>query len=81
MSFDRLPVEILERIVDATSVQGQLSLCTSSKVLQELAVRSLYRELNLASKRVVQCCKTLVANKSAALAVRRLLVKADPRPQ
>ncbi|KZP06567.1 hypothetical protein FIBSPDRAFT_317488 [Athelia psychrophila] len=71
-----LPAEVLEIIVQATSTEDQLALCISSKSVNELAVRSLYREIDLAISpaKAVRCCKTLVSNKAAALAVRSIRI-------
>lgn len=71
-----LPVEVLELIVQATEIPDQLTLCISSKVLNELAVRSLYRRIDLAQPLVkaIRCCKTLVSNEAAALSVRSIRI-------
>ncbi|KZP12894.1 hypothetical protein FIBSPDRAFT_1049810 [Athelia psychrophila] len=71
-----LPVEVLEIIVQTTSTEDQLELCISCKLLNELAVRSLYKVIDLAKSpaKAVRCCKTLVSNKSAALAVRSIRI-------
>lgn len=75
MSLTDIPVEILEEIVQLTPKADQLTLCITSKLLNAVAIRYLYRSIDLAScshYRKLRCCRTLKANSCAALATRDL---------
>lgn len=73
ISLTDIPIEIVEEIVQLTSITDQLALCITSKLLNTVALRFLYRCITLRSPvRIVQCCKTLKTNTSAAIATRNL---------
>lgn len=68
-----LPRELLGLIVDSTLPSDQLCLCTTSKLFNSLAVRSLYRNIILReSTDIIRLCKTLVCNSATACAARSL---------
>ncbi|KAF9531505.1 hypothetical protein CPB83DRAFT_849145 [Crepidotus variabilis] len=71
----RLPLEILETLVDYAPIETQLSICRVSKLFQSLAVRSIYRNLSLCSPDIaVDCCRTLTSNSSTAAVVRSFCI-------
>lgn len=64
-----LPVEILEAILESIAKHEQLSLCTSSIVLYDLAIPLLYRDIWFySSSQLVQCYAVLKAKESHAVA-------------
>ncbi|KZP29039.1 hypothetical protein FIBSPDRAFT_1039056 [Athelia psychrophila] len=73
MNPRRLPVETLEAILEHTTKNEQLALCTSSKLLHDLAIRILYRDLRFTrSSQLVQCFRVLKYKQGHALAVMTL---------
>lgn len=68
-----LPIELLDIIMENSPQANQASLGTTSKLLNEVATRHLYRDIKLTSpSQIVRCCKTLVSNASASAATRKL---------
>ncbi|KZP29035.1 hypothetical protein FIBSPDRAFT_991904 [Athelia psychrophila] len=78
MSLQCLPVETIEAILKHTTKHEQLALCTSSKLLYDLATRMLYRDLRFTcSSQLVQCFRVLKSKQGHALAVIELTIATD----
>lgn len=74
-SIVRLPLEILEVIIELVPVAAQLCISRLSKLFHSLTLRTLYRNLSLRSPRVVvACCRTLLSNKRTAATVRSFVI-------
>jgi len=72
------PVELFDEIIQSTTRADHLSISTVSKFFNSLATRALYHSITVDStKSVFQCCRTLLANKNAAQAVRVFLLEPD----
>jgi len=75
LSIVRLPLEVLEVIIEFAPVDAQLRVSRLSKLFHSLTLRALYRNLSLRSPRaVVACCRTLVSNRRAAATVRSFVI-------
>lgn len=71
--FSSLPTEVLDAIVQDTSKADQLSLSPTSKLLNAVVTRRLYRDINLRSHaQTVRCCKTLISNANASASTRKI---------
>ncbi|TFK37845.1 hypothetical protein BDQ12DRAFT_723920 [Crucibulum laeve] len=71
----RLPLEVLQIIIDLAPTVSQLSLSLLSKIFHSLSIRSLYTRISLhQSSSVIAFCRTLVSNSHAANAVRYLSI-------
>ncbi|KZP29054.1 hypothetical protein FIBSPDRAFT_947061 [Athelia psychrophila] len=82
MNLQRLPIETIEAILNYTTKNDQLSLCTSSKLLYDLAIRLLYRDLTFTcSSRLVQCFRVLKSKQGHAMAVTELTIATDSAMQ
>ncbi|KJA16018.1 hypothetical protein HYPSUDRAFT_193738 [Hypholoma sublateritium FD-334 SS-4] len=71
----RLPLEVLEIFIQYSPISTQLAISRVCRFFHALSLRPLYRNVSLGSPAVViACCKTLIANPSAAKAVRSLSI-------
>ncbi|KZP20180.1 hypothetical protein FIBSPDRAFT_544396 [Athelia psychrophila] len=71
-----LPEEVLDDIAHNASPADQASLSRTSRLLNEVATRCLYRNITAHTPhQIVRCCETLVRNVSASAAVRALHIK------
>jgi len=71
----RLPLEVLEVIINFSLLETRLAISRISKLFHSLTLRTLYREISLRSPRmVINCCRTLASNTGAAATVRSLSI-------
>ena len=71
----RLPLEVLEIFIQYSPKSSQLAISRVCRFFYALSLRPLYRNISLGSPAVVvACCRTLIANTSAARAVRSLSI-------
>jgi hypothetical protein len=75
LSIVRLPLEVLEVIIEFAALDAQLCISRVSKLFHSLTLRALYRNLALRSPRaVVACCRTLVSNRRTTATVRSFVI-------
>lgn len=70
-----LPTELLDQVVCLIPRYDLLAFCCVSKYFNIISTRLLYRDIDLKWHGPVdRCCRTLSANRSAALAVRKFSI-------
>ncbi|KAJ7481897.1 hypothetical protein FB451DRAFT_1556069 [Mycena latifolia] len=72
-TINHFAAEILFEIASNTTSAEQISLSTVSRTFNSIAIKFMYRRIELTSfRRIVRCCTTLAKNSEAALSVRTL---------
>lgn len=70
-------MEVLDAIVQTAPIADLLPLSPTSKIMNAVVTRWLYRRVTIRSLREsVRCCKTLIANPATAHAVREIAILA-----
>jgi hypothetical protein len=73
ISINEFPTELILELTDCCEIEDLLSLCRTSKCINAVVTRVLYRSITLRSAgAAVRCFQTMLAHPDCALAVRVL---------